>query len=197
MATLSRSFAYATGPAYGLLLDAENPAWRQALVDGASLGDLLAEAYHIMPTARPVESRLEPYGGPRMIALESTRETERQKRLAELRARFLEGPVLRMTPGAEFSFSFDPNTAVSLDEAGTVYEPVRVIDAWGVLEAESALLTRNVEGLITGVVVAAPAAAGPPTEGEGWTLDLGEGWEIAPGGRTGDRIVREISSPAH
>lgn len=194
--SLSRSFAYATGPAYGVLLDAEDPAWRRVLVDGASLGDLLAEAYDIMPTARPVEARLEPYGGPRLIALESTRETQRQEQLAELRARFLEGPILRMTPGAEFRFSFDPNTAVSLDETGTVYEPVRVIDAWGVLEAESALLTRNVEGLITGVVVAAPAAASPPTEGEDWRLDLAEGWEIAPGGRTGEWIVRKISSPA-
>ncbi|MGH7559374.1 MAG: hypothetical protein ACREMD_16645, partial [Gemmatimonadota bacterium] len=132
----------------------------------------------------------------RLIALEAARESQRQQRLAEFRARFLDGPTLRMTPGADFRFSFDPNAAVSLDEVGTVYEPVRVVDAWGILEAESALLTRSAEGQITGVVVAAPAGAdGPPTEGEGWTLALEEGWEIVSDEGPGDWIVREISSP--
>ena len=195
-ASPSRSFAYATGPAYGVLLDAKDPAWRRALVDGASLPDLLAEAYDIMPSARPVEARLEPYAGERLIALEAARESRRQQRLAEFRAGFLEGPTLRMTPGADFRFSFDPNTAVSLDGVGTVYEPVRVVDTWGILEADSALLTRNTEGQITGVVVAVPPdVASPPTEGEDWTLALEEGWEVAPGERPGDWIVREIAGP--
>ncbi len=195
-ASPSRSFAYATGPAYGVLLDAKDPAWRRALIDGTSLPDLLAEAYDIVPTARPVEARLEPYGGERLIALEAARESRRQQQLAEFRARFLEGPTLRMTPGADFRYSFDPNTAVSLDGVGTVYQPVRVVDAWGILEADSALLTRNAEGLITGVVVAVPAdAAGPPTEGEDWTLALEAGWEVAQGAGPDDWVVREIASP--
>lgn len=191
----SRAFAYATGPAYGVLLDAADPDWREALVEGAALGDLLAAAYGIAPAARPVEARLEPYGGTRLIALETAREEGRQARLAELRARLVDGPTLRLAPGAEFSFSFDPNAAVGLDGVGTVYDPLRVVDEWGILEvgAGGGLLTRNAEGLFTGVVVPVPpGAAGPPTEGEGWTLDLAEGWEVASGERAGDWVVRRV-----
>ncbi|HUP21005.1 MAG TPA: hypothetical protein VM778_13785 [Gemmatimonadota bacterium] len=196
-ATPSRAFAYATGPAYGLLLDAADPGWRRKLVDGASLSALLAEAYDPSATARPVEGRIEPYGGARLMALETARESARQARLAELRARFLEGPTLRMTPGSEFGYSFDPNAAFSLGDAGTVYDPVRVTDAWGILEAGEggALLTRNAEGRITGVVVPVAAdAAEPPTAGEGWTLQLADGWEIAPGERSGDWVVRPAAA---
>ncbi len=188
--TPSRAFAYATGPAYGVLLDQAEPGWRPKLVDGASLSDLLASAYGMDPRAAwdpdaDGAGRLDPYGGQRLIAMETEREATRQKRLVELRARFLTGPTLRMTPGARFSFSFDPNAAVTLDDVGTVYDPVRVTDEWGILEAESggALLTRNAGGLVTGVLVPVrPGEAGPPLEGEGWVLHLAEGWEVAPDG---------------
>ncbi|HUP02201.1 MAG TPA: hypothetical protein VM737_11885 [Gemmatimonadota bacterium] len=196
-ASPSRAFAYATGPAYGLLLDAADLSWREPLVDGAALSELLADAYGITPSARPVEARLEPYGGPHLIALEAAREKRRQARLVEMRAKFLEGPTLRIAPGADFRYSFDPNTAVTLDGIGTVYEPVRVVDAWGILEADSALLTRTPEGLISGVVVAVPAdATSAPTQGDGWTLALAEGWEVAPGERPGDWLVRQAGAGA-
>ncbi len=190
--TPSRAFAYATGPAYGLLLDGAGGAWRDALVEGASLAELLAAAYDIQLTARPVESRLDPYGGLRLMTIEIGREEVRQARLAELRARFLEGPTLTMTPGESFRYSFDPNGAFGLDGAGTVYDPVRVTDTWGVLEAGEggALLTRDDAGLITGIVVPAPAGVtDPPVEGEGWALRLAEGWRVAPGERSGDWVV--------
>jgi hypothetical protein len=196
--TQSRGFAYATGPAYGLLLDAADPAWREKLVGGASLSALLAAAYGITSMARPVEARLEPYGGARLIAIETTREADRQARLADLRARFMEGPTLQLMPGSEFSFSFDPNAAVGLDGVGTVYDPIRVTDAWGILEVESggALLTRNAEGLITGVIVPVPSdASGPPTQGDGWTLRLAEGWETVRGEESGDWVVQPVGEP--
>jgi hypothetical protein len=68
-----------------------------------------------------------------------------------------------------------------------------VVDGWGVLEVESggALFLRNAQGWITGVAVPIPAGvAAPPTAGEGWTLEIADGWEIAPGDRAGDWIVR-------
>jgi hypothetical protein len=195
--SLSRSFAYATGPAYGVLLDESGKPWREELIGGATLGDLLEAAYGTEAPG-PVEGRIARYNGERIIAVETGREEERLAREADLRARFVDGPVLRLAPGAEFSFSFDPNDAVNLEgAAGTVYGSTRVTDVWGILEVDSggAMFLRNAEGRFTGVVVPVSSAGpGPPTSGEGWRLDLAEGWELAPGDRAGDWVVRQRSS---
>lgn len=195
--SFSRSFAYATGPAYGVLLDESGRPWREALIRGATLNELLEAAYETEASRVPAEGRVAWYNGERVIAIETGREEERLAREAELRRRFVEGPVLRLAPGAEFSFSFDPNDAVNLEGLGTVYGSSRVSDVWGILEVASggALFLRNAEGLFTGVVVPVPAGgSGPPTSGEGWRLDLAEGWELAPGERAGDWFVREVAA---
>ena len=195
--SLSRSFAYATGPAYGVLLDESGRPWREALVRGSTLSELLETAYDTEASRVPADGRIARYNGERVIADETAREEERQAREADLRARFVEGPVLRLAPGAEFSFSFDPNDAVNLEGAGTVYGSARVTDVWGILEVESggAMFPRNAQGWFTGVVVPVPAGVSdPPTSGEGWRLDLAEGWELAPGERAGDWVVRDLSA---
>jgi hypothetical protein len=194
--SFSRSFAYATGPAYGVLLDESGQPWREALVSGATLGELLEVAYDDEASRVPAEGRIAWYNGERVTAIETEREEERLAREADLRARLVAGPVLRLTPGAEFSFSFDPNDAVNIEE-GTVYGSTRVTDVWGILEVDSggALFLRNAQGWFTGVVVPAPAGVpGPPTSGDGWRLELADGWEIAPGERDGDWVVRELSA---
>lgn len=193
--SLSRSFAYATGPAYGVLLDASGEPWRERLLAGGSLRDLLAQAYLVEPVAA-ADARLAPYNGEWVIAIEAAGEVERLAREAELRGRFVDGPVVRMAPGEDFRFSFDPNEAVGLEGVGTVYESARVVDSWGILEIASggALFLRDDRGWITGVAVPAPAGStDPPVSGEGWTLELADGWEIAPGQRAGDWLVRAIA----
>lgn len=195
--SFSRSFAYATGPAYGVLLDESGRPWREALGRGAVLGDLLEDAYDTEGPRAPAEGRVALYNGERVVAIETAREAERLAREADLRARFVDGPVLRMVPGAEFSFSFDPNDAVNLEGAGTVYGSARVTDVWGILEVDSggALFPRNADGWFTGVIVPVPAGApGPPTSGEGWSLTVAEGWELAPGDRAGDWVLRQRSA---
>ena len=194
--SFSRSFAYATGPAYGVLLDESGRPWREALVAGAAFAELLEAAYEPAAAATPVEERIARYNGERVVALETAREAERLAREADLRARFVDGPVLRLAPGPEFSFSFDPNDAVNLD-GGTVYGSTRVTDVWGILEVDSggALFLRNAEGWFTGVVVPVPAGdQARPTTGDGWRLDLADGWELAPGERAGDWVVLQRSA---
>ncbi len=196
--TFSRSFAYATGPAYGVLLDASGRSWREALVGGATLTELLEASYAPEVSRVPAEGRVAGYNGERVIAIETARDEARLAREAELRERFVDGPLLLMVPGSEFSFSFDPNDAFNLAGIGTVYGTTRVVDGWGVLEVESGggLFRRNEEGMITGVAVPVPSgAATPPTAGGGWRLELAPGWEIVPGDRAGDWVVRATTTP--
>ena len=194
-ASFSRAFAYASGPAYGILLDESGTAWRDAARQGGDLGDLAARAYQIpdrgATTAAELDRRGERYDLPRVRREERARAERAAATLADLTRRFVDGPVVRLTPGEQFSFSFDP-TAVQNFREGTVHRTLRISDVWGVLEvtANGVWLPRT-EGRITAVVLPAPAGSEAPVKGDGWELRLAEGWRVVPGSRAGDwEVVR-------
>ena len=187
--SLTRSFAYASGPAYGILLDESGEAWRGELTPDTDLAALAARAYGIRePPVADADARAARYDGDRVMADEAARAERKTAELARLRARFIEGPVLHLEPRSSFNYSFDPNAAVTIPGVGTVYETARVSSDWGVLSVESGgvLLTRTDAG-ITGAVVPVPDGGPvPPLQGDGWRLQLAEGWSIEPADRPGD-----------
>jgi hypothetical protein len=191
-ANFARSFAYASGPAYGSLLDAADPEWRTRLKGGDGLEELLRAAYGLpRPDGKDVDERASRYDGARVIA-EETRTAERAAaEQARLRAMFLEGPTLTLPVGESFGYSFNPNGAVPLEGQGTVYRTAEVRDDWGKLTVESGgVLLKLADGLITGVVVPVPPGSETaPTSGEGWRLDLADGWAVRPGTRDGNWVV--------
>ncbi len=76
--TFVRSFAYATGPAYGLLLDRYLPGWHDQLKAGQGFDALLRNALHIALPANlqlAVEKRSTQYDGATLRAAETERET--------------------------------------------------------------------------------------------------------------------------
>src|SRR5438270_3717665 len=73
----TRTFAYLTGPAYGLLLDAAGRPWREKLTTGSDLSALLGEAAGVAAPAdarRAADARAAAYGGPALAAEEQQRE---------------------------------------------------------------------------------------------------------------------------
>jgi len=196
-ASFSRAFAYASGPAYGILLDESGMAWRPRAAAGEDLGALLGRAYGLAatdPAAPDLDRRGAAYDLPRVRREERARAERNAAILADLTRRFVEGPVLRIAPGAAFSFSFDP-TAVQNFREGTVHRTLRITDTWGVLEvsANGVWLARTA-GRITAVVLPAPAGAGAPVAGDGWELRLEPGWRVVPGARAGDWELRPPGS---
>ncbi|HEY0673872.1 MAG TPA: hypothetical protein VGD27_16465, partial [Longimicrobiales bacterium] len=184
MDNFARSFAYASGPAYGLLLDAAAMSWRKRLNADSDLGELLRAAYRL-PAPNPAlwQQRIDFYDAARMVNEETTRAAERVAAEKQLRAKLVDGPTLSLPVMAQFSYGFDPNGAIPLEGLGTAYRNLNVTDEWGTLTVTggSALLLRNERG-ITGVVVAAPPDATRPLEGAGWTLELKPGWTVASEG---------------
>jgi hypothetical protein len=190
-----RSFAYVSGPAYGLLLDIAGTAWRTGLTPQSDLGTLLARASGIeVPSANEVEAvrRARSYDGEEVIALETQRDRDRQARMAAVRQRFISGPVLVLPVGARFNYGFDPNHVLSLDESSTFYGGGQVSDVWGVMQAPGGFLI--VRGANRGMRVQVPAPANAqerPLKGDGWTLDLTPGWTLVPGPRPGDFTLKQ------
>lgn len=179
-----RSFAYASGPAYGLLLDEADPAWRGKLDADADLGRMLAAALRLDPDATTGlaarERRYDPDG--EVLAAEQARERQRQERLAGWRRSLLEGPVL-VLPLQSTRFQMNPQTVAALDDVGTVYPELRLGDRWGelVVDGGAALVHADRKR----AVVALPAGS-DGLRGEGWTLSLKPGWKLVPGEREGD-----------
>lgn len=186
--TFVRQFAYPTGVAYGILLDEYAPGWTHRIKSSDDLGKLIEPfATAANRQARDAEAAASSYGGPEIRERETRREAEHKARLAELRRRFVEGPILILPRGRGSSFASAGITIIPGE--GTVYMTYRTKGDWGTLEASAVLVDMDRGRLI----VPAPATVdGKMLKGEGWTLEIAEGWVARPGPRSGDfQLVRE------
>lgn len=189
-----RSFAYASGPAYAILLDESGRPWRKRLRRSSDLSQMVREAYGIgAVNTASAESLVDRYTGARMVADERAREAKRIANEARLRSIFVTGPRLRLPMAGSFSFSFNPNAATPIQGVGTVYETSRITDTWGVLEVESGgvLIERNPDGLVTGVTVSNPVIDNGKASGNGWKLTLSPGWIAVRGASDDEFVIRK------
>jgi hypothetical protein len=179
-ATFVGSFAYATGTAYGLLLDAADHGWQRRLRPSDDMAELLALAMGLDGLGADVRAGL--YGANELRIAETRREKQRQERLRRYRERLVEGAVL-LLPLENPRISFDPGSLLPLPGHGLIYPEMQVSDAWGVLTVTNgALLSPDSKRL----TVTAPAGTASPLAGDGWQLRLRPGWRAVPGARTGD-----------
>lgn len=189
--TFVRSFAYASGPAYGVLLDATGTNWRKGLKKDNDLGLLLQERLAIKPPQNikeRAEARAKNYDGDTLQAVEMERENNRQKLLATYRAKLVDGPVLAI-PLQKMSMQMNPGNLVPLDSFGTVYPDIRVVDVWGILTVSKGAL---INSTFSRVYVSAPSGlSSSPIQGDGWTLELNPGWTMTAGERKGDYVVKK------
>ena len=193
--TFVRSFAYATGAAWGLMLDEADPAWRDRLAAGMKSAqprglDQMLQAALKLPEPDPasVKAREADYDTtlrPRELA----RDQARQAHLAELKARLVDGPVLRLPlAGHHASYQFNPQTLEALGSTGVVYPTMKLNADWGTLAVEQGAL---LDKAMSVAAVAAAGASDDRLQGPGWHLSLNQGWVVAPGERAGDFVVKQ------
>lgn len=183
-----RTFAYVSGPAYGVLLDASSPGWRQRIRSTDDYAVLLAQALGVQPVTDAAASAAR-YGGVEIRAAEQQRERQRHERLADLRRQFVDGPVFLLRGGGNgMSNSMG---AVAIPDIGTVFfGPYRHNAESGTLEAEKGVLLESGGSVRR---VPAPVRRDDTTvAGDGWTFTAKPGWVIREGARRGDyEVVRQ------
>jgi hypothetical protein len=179
--------AYMGGVAYGILLDTVSPDWRRRVRSDSDLGHMLMVALDVTPVANVAEASAR-YGGAELRAAEQTRAEQRKARLAELRNRFVDGPVLVVPSGG--SGSFNAIGATPVPGVGTVYfSRYNQKGKWGTLDATNGVLigddgTRRLPGPVR--------IDGANVTGEGWTVTVATGWVVRSGPRPGDyQIIRD------
>jgi hypothetical protein len=182
------NFEAASGPAYGVLLDDLLPGWRRQVRGTTDLGDLLASATNRPPTT-DLAVAAAGYDGATLRTTEEARDRAQQVRVAELRRRFVDGPVLTMpAAGRETS---DTTGSVGIPGVGTVFFRNFTLSAqWGRLNADGGVL-RAADGATLSVPVNA-TLEGTTLQGDGWRVTLNGGWVVQPAARPGSfTIVRE------
>lgn len=158
-AALGRSFAYVSGPAWGLLLDRQSPGWRRQ-TEGADLPDLMA----IKPAA---VARAEDYGGGAILAEETLAAAERARRIAAAMTATAESRALRL-PLAQMSMDFDPNRVSSGPDGSSLYDKISLGDRWGRIRVDGTALRISPD-------FTAAFAPWPLPDG---ALELAEGWRV-------------------
>lgn len=190
-----RSFAYGSGPAYGLLLDRYDPAWREKIRDRGDLGELLKVA---LAAASPVDLGKAAsqaggaYGMEAILAEERTVQAARDRTALDWRRKLVSGPGLRL-PLIKNSLSFNPNNLFPLPPEGTVYPTLRAVDAWGVLEVEGGALVAADWSSVTlpGPVLRQPKGL----TGPGWSLQLADEWTATLTGEAATVQKRSGTAP--
>lgn len=190
--TFVRSFAYATGTAYGLLLDGTGADWRKNLRASDDLSALLLKLRKVsLPDdlGKAAAQRAKEYGAADLAATEDDRERNRQEQEKIYRAHLVDGPVV-VIPLQKMNMQFDPGNLVPLAGHGTVYPSIRIVDVWGILEVKDggALMSAD----FSKISIPAPhETQSQKLQGEGWTLELDQRWGLRPAERNGSYILKE------
>ncbi|ANP44725.1 hypothetical protein [Candidatus Viadribacter manganicus] len=185
--SLARSYAYASGPAYGLLLDEFAPTWRTLLATWAPADLLVSPLRTEQLNARQLLRRAESYGGPQILIEERNRAETQRQLIAGLQTRF-SGSRLEL-PLGQMQFEFDPNAVTPVEGLGTVYQTLTLRDVWGEFRAGGGALISPDFSRLTASQPGQDGLSGP-----GWNLSLASGYRISAPDPAG--IVRpELIAP--
>jgi hypothetical protein len=186
----SRSYAYGSGPAYGLLLDERRVDWR-ASIGADAPADILARALRFRSSADALaraERRHDPDG---QVAVAEAKRGEAQRALiAKLRERYGTGARRLVLAIDGRMMSFDPRRVTPVAGLGRVFGVFNARGPWGSLQATDGAL---VNADFSQATLASPAADG--LSGPGWTLTLAPGYRISEPDESGALRLVAPGSP--
>ncbi len=169
-AALGRSFAYVSGPAWGLLLDRHAPGWRRS-GEKADLPDML-------PVAPAEIARPDAYGGTEILSDETLAGFERARRIREAMEATSEFRGLRL-PLEQIRMDFDPDRVSTGPDGSTIYHKITLGDRWGRVQ---------LEGIGVRVLSDFTAAFAPWPLPDG-ALNLAPGWRVEERAKGGAAVV--------
>ena len=139
------SFAYLTGPAYGLLLDELVPDWRDSIRASKTLPDVISTIVPIPDSVdnEDIEAIKARYNATEYLNKERTRLEARDKKDAALRARFDDSKWL-LIPNNGVNFGFNPGERlVAYDTIGVIYNTMQLSGEFGTIMVENGIIRTN------------------------------------------------------
>ncbi|HET9220487.1 MAG TPA: hypothetical protein VFR18_26145 [Terriglobia bacterium] len=145
-------------------------------------------AARIQPAA-DVSSAAVRYRGVELRTAGTDRDRKLNARIAELRKRFVDGPVL-VLPGTGGG-TFDIRGAIAIPGSGTVYfSTYRFAGDWGTMEASNGVLLSPDRA--TRILPGPFRTEGRTLIGDGWRVTVASGWSVRSGPRpTDSQVLRD------
>lgn len=184
-----RAFAYASGPAYALILDRLNDDWRAELGASTPADMLVARLRPRFGDDRRFRDASERYDRAGVAREERALAEARAAVQAAFRQVYGQGPRLEL-PLVSMQMDFNPNQITAVPELGSYYGTLTVRDAWGELRStEGAVITSDFQR----VIAATPDATG--LSGPGWVLALNPGYQLVRPGASGVWTIAAVTEP--
>lgn len=169
----SRSFAYVTGPAWGLVLDQLGADWRSAIVGtDTSFAQLAIDRVPDLDVNPSAEDAATEYGFENVRAEEAAQAEAIRQRRADYTQRFITGPHIILPMGR---MNFNPQTVTTMGEAGQVYGTFTINSSWGSMSTERGALVNFQTREVRIDWIGEPQS--PVWQTDRWELELNEGWE--------------------
>lgn len=187
--TFVRSFAYQTTPVYGYLLAGSKKSWNKEITLNTNLTEYFIRSFDLsLPEdlKKACDMALKGYNGEAIISEEIVREEEKLKQIAYYKNKFVVEQHFDLI-FEQMNVSFDPRNIVPLEDKGTVYPNIRVTDRWGILTVTNGALMSPGWDKIS---VSAPSKTeGNVVSGEGWSLELKDGYGIVKDESSGNYLL--------
>lgn len=195
--SLERSFAYLTGPAYGLLIDRylnqqKYSRWLTKVDSEFSFNTELQSRLNKdikQVNEIQVNKLAEKYDGAELWQKEKAHFERVKQQKQKFVRQLVEGKTLTI-PLYQMQMSFDPNKVISLDPYGKVYQQITIIDQWGKIEASTGLLIasdfKNIKVDASQLVLSDHDQN--VIVSQGWKLSINNGWRL----EMKDNLVRLI-----
>lgn len=147
---LTRSFAYLSGPLYGMVLDQSGYPWQKEMKADSDLGSVVMKSYGIelpedLETA--VETAKVKYGFDEIDEVEQSFQTKKEERDEEIRRMFAPGNVI-VLDSPNLSIQFPPNGMIQQEDGSMVIYDGEVYCDWGYVKGHPLKVTgdwRHVE----------------------------------------------------
>lgn len=180
--TFVRSFAYHTVPMYGYLLSGLKKDWQKDIKRESNLTDYFFKSFDESPNHSKTIQTISfenDYDYERIVVEERQREAQHLKAIADYQELFTKKTTLKLS-FENMKVSFDPRNIVPLNGKGTVYPNMRISDNWGILNVEKGALMSSDWKFVK---VSEPLKINDNiVNGDGWNLELNEGWSIVKRG---------------
>jgi hypothetical protein len=189
--TFTNTFAYITTPVYGYILSQENKYWNKNINISTNLTDYFAAAFEIsLPSdiEMAASNISHQYNGGKIDIEEIAREKAIREKITSYKTKFIELPHLVILKEAK-GFSFDTRYVTPLENYGTVYQIMQLSDIWGNLSVTNGALIGTDKKT---VIVSQPTGINDKKViGDGWTLELHEGYIIEKNNTDDNYILKK------
>lgn len=185
-----RSFAYYSGPAYGILIDEKNSNWRKKLTYNSDLGEILKNSYKIDISSNSVEKAKNRYNYKQIYQEELSRKQALDKKLLEYENKFTNHSVITIELNKP-KIGFNPNNLVPLKDIGIVYPNITITDSFGTLNLKNGgcLLSNDWKKAI--ISADNLKIENEKISGEDWTIRLNSDYTIIEENK--NYIIKQIN----